>query len=926
MKRKRTGTSFRRSMTAFVAALSGCAFLAAGGLFLAAAHWVEQDLQSRLVEQIRESAVSNVDKLLEQINAARAILLSDEYYRFLNDNWNLKDKELAGRTKKKILEDFRSLNLSPRVLHRVYLLGKDDQQMNLRFGCDDPLPEGIADAISADDILSQTALIGKLYRGSGQPLRFRTGELEGAVEDRAWAKGRTEALRAFAASLENQVVSCNIVHPVVMILVFNPEYLMEELDIREELATVALYDKQGCPVWTNAAEELPTVSRDESVYTFPIPNTEYTLWVRPNPAKAFPARLLLTIVLGLLLCGSAAMLFYRLSPLAFRPIERLNACLRNKADETGQKAAAPLPETLGKGLSLTRRMFLLLAVLLLVFYGTFGSILYSLIARDVKTQNLELMELQRNTVSVNLQDSVYSLSQFIPQKMSVIRQTIERSQQMNQNANLGRILNLYTDTLYDASYFAVADAQGNLLYQSAFIKEYEKGIAFTRALIEEADRRGADNLLLGFDKGLLNESGAVWLKSVVEDGQRAGYLLIFMDKRLFEKSLQPFRGLECIVTAEDGRPIYDSNNLFDYCKEALGNAATLRDETVSAGPVRYLVSGGELDSPTWSLLVLERHEDAMRPVRRFTVMAAWIMLGVLVAVCLASYLFSRAIAKRLQRLAQSMDATEKAVWDEEKSGNEIAPVVRSYNRMVERLIRQTDEMLSQQKREQQLTLLKTEAELKALQQQVDPHFVFNVLNIIRAEAARDKNEKISDIVGALAQMLRFGLGNTMLVPLQEELANIDRYVSIQNRRYEDDFTFESRVDPELLDLKILRLSVQPLIENAFEHGIFERDENGWVSLTVCRSDGQIEIRVEDNGLGMSPEELDILTARMQADLPPDTQGQKSGNGIGLRNIYQRLRYAYGGRAEMTLESRWMQGTTIVIRIPDVGFGKKDAKK
>ncbi|HOM44047.1 MAG TPA: sensor histidine kinase, partial [Bacillota bacterium] len=221
-----------------------------------------------------------------------------------------------------------------------------------------------------------------------------------------------------------------------------------------------------------------------------------------------------------------------------------------------------------------------------------------------------------------------------------------------------------------------------------------------------------------------------------------------------------------------------------------------------------------------------------------------------------------------------------------------------------------------------------EAEIKALQAQINPHFLFNTLENINWMAQLNGVPEISETVSALAKLIDGSIGRgDRTISLREELEYIDNYMTVLKNRYEDRLEVIKILDEGLMDKKIPRLLIQPLVENAVKHGIGKSRRKGVIRLEAFREEGHIVFEVEDNGMGMTAEELEALNKRLQED-----ELILEGNGtaparksIGLENVNRRIKLLYGSSYGVKIESSYDEYTKVTVRIPDeqVQEGDKD---
>lgn len=204
-----------------------------------------------------------------------------------------------------------------------------------------------------------------------------------------------------------------------------------------------------------------------------------------------------------------------------------------------------------------------------------------------------------------------------------------------------------------------------------------------------------------------------------------------------------------------------------------------------------------------------------------------------------------------------------------------------------------------------------ELELKALQSQINPHFLFNTLNVISKLAYIEGAEQTSDLTVSASNLLRYNLRKLdEAVSISDEIMNAEEYFSIQKARFRDRVRFELNVDDDCLEQLIPCLTIQPLLENAFIHGIEHMEKDAVIGLEIKRISNNILISVYDNGRGMS-EEVKISLLETSNRLP---QSKKS-TGLGTSNVFKRLKLYYGKEDIVGIESEIDKGTKILISIP-----------
>lgn len=245
-----------------------------------------------------------------------------------------------------------------------------------------------------------------------------------------------------------------------------------------------------------------------------------------------------------------------------------------------------------------------------------------------------------------------------------------------------------------------------------------------------------------------------------------------------------------------------------------------------------------------------------------------------------------------------------------KTVDEVGQLIISYNRLSSRIVKLTDEVKLSES-------LKKEADMHALQVQINPHFLYNTLSSIHWLALMNQDVKIAEMVGSLSDFLRFSLNNGQeYCTIQQEIMHVRHYVNIQKIRYPDKFEFDVLVEDSLYNQTMLKLLLQPLVENSMLHGILSRDGLGTITIYGERVPGGIRFTVEDDGIGMSPDRLRWLQEQL-TEHPQQQEREKAGRGsYGLRNVHKRLLLHYGRDSGLEIESTEGAGTRVLFTIPD----------
>ena len=285
----------------------------------------------------------------------------------------------------------------------------------------------------------------------------------------------------------------------------------------------------------------------------------------------------------------------------------------------------------------------------------------------------------------------------------------------------------------------------------------------------------------------------------------------------------------------------------------------------------------------------------------------------LLAVIGISGIISREITKPIRSLRDSMRKVQNGQFDthvEVITENEIGSLGRSFNLMTSEIQALMEQNVYEQKQ-------KRKSELKALQAQINPHFLYNTLDSIIWMSEAGENDEVVEMTSALARLLRQSISNDQEeVELEKEIEYVKNYLTIQKMRYKDKLEFFIYVDPRVAHVPIIKLVLQPLVENAIYHGIKYKETKGNLKIYARPVDGRVEIVVADDGIGMDEDVMEHIF--------DEHRKEQKRNGVGVPNVQKRLKLQYGSEYGIRYESVKGAGTKAVITIP-VDGGRTDEK-
>ena len=351
------------------------------------------------------------------------------------------------------------------------------------------------------------------------------------------------------------------------------------------------------------------------------------------------------------------------------------------------------------------------------------------------------------------------------------------------------------------------------------------------------------------------------------------------------------------LVADNGAIIYPYHNYDRLPREILtaqeSGVYELEEKSVI---VKRMASTG------WNMIrVVELSDIHAQTSRiRWTIMGTaivFMLLSLFAAVYFATHI-SRPVARLARKLQHTRVGKLTPVKPETRCYGEVAELYENFNYMIDRLNFQIERTYVSQVNQK-------DAELRALQAQINPHFLYNTLDSINWLALRYKAHDISRMVIALSDMLRFSLNkgkNTILV--QDELRQVDSYITLQKVRYSDRFAVEYDVDDALKHKRIIKMLLQPIVENAIVHGFEEIDEGGIIAIDIRSRDGLLYFEVRNNGTLI---DLDRMQRRLTGE---DGEQQR---GYGIRNVNERLKGHYGPQygLEYSIRGEWTVASFVI---------------
>lgn len=338
----------------------------------------------------------------------------------------------------------------------------------------------------------------------------------------------------------------------------------------------------------------------------------------------------------------------------------------------------------------------------------------------------------------------------------------------------------------------------------------------------------------------------------------------------------------------------------------------------------YLVESCCLQQNGWRVFGLKSKQELLGSLKQLQRDIVKVMILLFAVSMVLIILISKHLTDALNRLERQMICARNGDFSVRffyPYRDEIGGLSQCFNYMIEEiqsLIKKQDQSILDLRIERdhvaEVQKQKRKAELKALQAQINPHFLYNTLNAITWQVADKGMDDVSLMASSLGKFFRLSLSKgAEIIPLADEVDHVRSYLSIQGIRYQDKLNYEITVPDPLLDCQVLKLILQPLVENAIYHGIKEKKGRGMIRITaeegVCRERAEIRLIVWDNGAGIPEEKLAVMNQSLKCGV------NSTGEGYGIYNVNERIRLYYGSEYGLNYESQAGSFTKAVLTIP-----------
>ena len=548
------------------------------------------------------------------------------------------------------------------------------------------------------------------------------------------------------------------------------------------------------------------------------------------------------------------------------------------------------------------------AVILICCIALFLDRYRSAMVQSAQTSSAQAVSQVSNTVGSYLSD--------MDQAMRLVEQSVSESGE-SRDRLLAAFLKFRPDVVAVTSY----SADGELLDCWSPDREPKENILQNLSFDLDMARATGDSFMTAPHVETIFEGYYPWVVTMtapLEGGGEAAWVsldLSFSGISSYIKNVSIGQRGYCFLMDDAGNIIYHPQQQLLYAglkSEDTEALAALEDGAYADDTVIYSVAS--VGESGWRAVGVSYVDELVnRNVNDMIRLSLWLAVVVLAVAVLTSWLLSRLIGKPMRGLASAMESFESDAdhftYRPVGGTREVQELSDSFEHMVLRI-----QELMTTVREEEVNLRKTE--LKALQAQINPHFLYNTLDSIAWMCEQGRNADAVKMVHALARLFRISISRGHeLIPIAKELEHAESYLQIQMYRYKNQFTYTFDVDPDCLGYYCNKITLQPIIENSINHGLDLMVEEGRIDVRVRFDGDDIVFSVQDNGVGMGPEQLEAI---MQ-------HGPTDRTGIGIKNVNDRLKIYFGRNYGLSITSEPDVGTCVEIRMPRIREGDYETK-
>lgn len=529
----------------------------------------------------------------------------------------------------------------------------------------------------------------------------------------------------------------------------------------------------------------------------------------------------------------------------------------------------------------------------------------NIIKNNIDSYSNEMLNIIEENINLNISKFEQQLDEVLMSKL--IYEGLEKSKIMNPTEEY-IFANKLNNFLYSKLHLLSSVGEVEILTKDLSIL-YTQGFKYfskSDVLRYSSDAKKTPGKTIWFHTRI-DGQGVISMARAIKDPETKlvnGYIFVALNENAFGGTF-----LNAALGDSNSIIILDENNNFLFGQEdfTYKKHINLNGHKTIIDSSRYITSYKEISKLNWKVANLVTYNSFLDKIGSVILtLSIYVVISIGIVVIFTKYIY-KSIYDPIDNLVKGMDKVVDGCFDfrvKDEGNDEISLLSKQFNGLVDKI----NLLLNEVKHEQ---TLKRESEIKMLQAQINPHFLFNTLNTLKWIAVMNEDMSVSNGLGALAKLLRNTIVNSKeFVTVKEEIDNIKNYIVIQKLRYGDSFDVNYNIKEEVYHIKIIKFILQPIVENCILHGFDEEKDNQKIDIYISKIEKFLEIIIRDNGKGFDSNE--------------DKKKNKGNlSGIGYKNVFERIELTYGENCEMNLKSAIGYGTEVKILLPIDNKGDED---
>lgn len=866
-----------------------------------------KDLTIQTNKELIQQTSNNLTTYFQDLDALASLLRTSNISDYSRLYWNMHGGAVVNEKGEMVNHLLNELSLQENWVEKIFILGRNNNQSNFSkvIGEEGWSSEGLP---SIDDLM-EYSLLNILLKEEGIPTYHSREILLQTLEHSTKSVLNIPQLVRnldFLKQVENRMTIAVYDDDVVILIVLPLNFM--DMVLNKQLSDfgvkMQLVDADNNLLWRNEWDQ--SGNDNSEAYRFierkslsPY-NFQMELLQRDSFYMTHKKSISILVVLLAINLGLSFMIAYTFSRQIFNPIKVISRSIQK--DTNKMFPMRLIPQINGNKrwfikMPLQRKMFwfLMCSVMFpVLIVGLIFSFASFQINKGLLIDSKEQMTQQLSTNVTLHKQSFKNLAHQL-----ILQETYFENEAASVHPKMS-----------DVSYYVVYDNKGSTKLSSIYGNNLELFPIKPSMLTKGAFQYD----WIPLEKDIFGNHSASLVTSIMNNRDMDGYLdLILKEHGLVTND--KWQESELLLLDQAKQTIYQSNpDQTEFRDQRALRNSDRQNEVIRLDNKEYLRIIVPIIESEWSMINFVPLREIITDSQLLLVKHLYFILAIIVVGLLLSYILSKSLIKPLLKLHESMNQVSEGQfipYDHDRN-DEIGELAENYNQMISHINHLLEEQMKSNVREQALMSSKMKAELGMLQQQINPHFLYNTLESVKFRAMHNDSEGINMIVNAMADMLRYSVrGGSQEVSFSEELTHIQNYYTIQKMRLRDKLDFKWEIDKDALTLKVLKFVLQPLVENAIEHGILQVTTGGVVTISASVSEYNLIIGIKDNGVGLDEDELE----RLKKSLFEDEVEQKGIGGVGLKNVNQRLHLFYRGGAVLEIESAMMKGTLVRLKIP-----------